>query len=192
MKIKDILVISGSTLGFIATILGIVAVFYPDLLNLQKKTIDGFSMEAFDSTDAKNFDSFLYKNRNEIVKLDISICKSKIATSTSSCTKITQDYNSLHFDFIGMDTNGNPACGKGESLKGMIFKFNDQDSQNINGKYSQIWTEDNWDECIKMEGVGKYKISHYFLVPDKANFSQGWVYWTLTPIDAKELKLKNY
>lgn len=190
MRIKDFLVVSGSTLGFVATILGIVAVFYPDLLNLQKKTIANFIMEASNKTDAKAFDEFLYKNRSEIVKLDISICEATI--NTSSCPKIIQKSNGLSFDFIERSPNGNHSCGKSGHLEGMAFNFDDNKTIATNVSTAQTWKHDRWTECSKKEGTGIYKLSHHFLVPSEAEFSQGWVYWKLTPIDAKELKLKSY
>lgn len=190
MKIKDFFVVSGSTLGFVATLLGIVAVFYPDLLNLQKKTITSFAMEASNKKNAKAFDEFLYKNRNEIVKLDINICETTI--NTLNCPKITHKDNNLSFDFIELNTNGSYSCGKGEHLEGMIFNFSDDNPTASANRAPQVWEYDRWAECSSGRGTGTYKLSHHFLIPNEAEFSQGWVEWKLTPIDTKELKLKNY
>lgn len=47
-------VIIGSVVSFIATAVGIVAVFFPDLLNLQKEKIQSFSSSISNKEEAKS------------------------------------------------------------------------------------------------------------------------------------------
>jgi len=55
---KKFFIVLSTILGAIATILGIVAVFYPDPLNLDKNKIMSFSMEAKTEKDAQDLDKF--------------------------------------------------------------------------------------------------------------------------------------
>lgn len=46
-------VIIGSLFSFLATAVGIIAVFFPDLLNLQKEKIEKLTLDIFTAQDAK-------------------------------------------------------------------------------------------------------------------------------------------
>lgn len=69
-------VIIGSIMSFIATVVGVVAVFFPNLLNLQKEKIASFSSSINSKKEAQKLVSFLDKMAKEkkIFKLDIMIC----------------------------------------------------------------------------------------------------------------------
>lgn len=69
-------VIIGSVVSFIATAVGIVAVFFPDLLNLQKEKIQSFSSSISNKEEAKKLADFLDRMAKEkkIFNLDVLIC----------------------------------------------------------------------------------------------------------------------
>ena len=190
MKLKKFIIISSSLIGAIATALGIITVFYPDILNLEKKTIASFSMEAYTETDAQNFYDFLDKNRNEIVKLDISVCSS--TPMDSKCPKIIKNNNSLTFDFHETDSNGNIICESSNFSEGISFYFNNHDSFDDSDISSSIWSWEKLDDCSKVDDFGLFVISQYFLVPEKEGYGQGWIEWHLIPVDAMDIKLKDY
>ncbi|MDI9094330.1 MULTISPECIES: hypothetical protein [Providencia] len=76
MKLFEKKIYIGSLLGFIATAIGLLAVFFPSLFNLEKKKIQSYSAVIVDEKDANNFYSFLDKqmNTDDIFKLDVEIC----------------------------------------------------------------------------------------------------------------------
>lgn len=69
-------VIIGSIMSFIATTVGIIAVFFPDLLNLQKEKIASFTTSVTNKQEAQKFVGFLddMVKEKRIFKLDIMIC----------------------------------------------------------------------------------------------------------------------
>lgn len=66
-------VIIGSLFSFLATAVGIIAVFFPDLLNLQKEKIEKLTLDIFTAQDAKKLDDFLSKRAEDekFFELDI-------------------------------------------------------------------------------------------------------------------------
>ncbi|OOF37927.1 hypothetical protein BKK51_07025 [Rodentibacter trehalosifermentans] len=73
-KIFSPKIIIGSIMSFIATVLGIVAVFFPDLLNLQKNRIKEYSIFIYDKSDVAGLYNFLDKNRESVINLKIAYC----------------------------------------------------------------------------------------------------------------------
>lgn len=69
-------VIIGSVMSFIATTVGIIAVFFPDLLNLQKEKIASLSTSVANKQEAQKLVGFLDNMAKEkrIFKLDVEIC----------------------------------------------------------------------------------------------------------------------
>ncbi|MGX3067710.1 hypothetical protein, partial [Ursidibacter arcticus] len=52
-------IIIGSIMSFIATAVGIVAVFFPDLLNLQKEKIETYRSDIFTDKEVSLVEEFL-------------------------------------------------------------------------------------------------------------------------------------
>ncbi|MCZ6155611.1 hypothetical protein O6B72_02100 [Campylobacter ureolyticus] len=69
-------VIIGSITSFIITAVGIVAVFFPDLLNLQKEKFERYEGAITNKKDALEFANFLDKiiKKEKIAYLDVAIC----------------------------------------------------------------------------------------------------------------------
>lgn len=67
-------VILGSVGGFIATALGIIAVFFPSLFNLEKKTMEEINIFIKSQSDIDKLKKAIEKNSEKLVKLDISYC----------------------------------------------------------------------------------------------------------------------
>lgn len=74
-------IIIGSIVGFIASAIGIVGVFFPSLLNIEKKKIQELSVIINEQKDANNLYKFLKDNENKIVQLDIKYSPKKIQNS---------------------------------------------------------------------------------------------------------------
>lgn len=68
-------IIIGSIMSFIATILGVLSIFYPNLLNFQKKKVKVFNASICTVEGVKKLSNFLYERKedNEIFKLELEI-----------------------------------------------------------------------------------------------------------------------
>lgn len=66
-------VIIGSLFSFLATVVGIIAVFFPDLLNLQKEKVEKLTLDIFTYQDAQKLNEFLSKRAEDekLFELDI-------------------------------------------------------------------------------------------------------------------------
>lgn len=69
-------VIIGSITSFIITAVGIVAVFFPDLLNLQKEKIERYEATISNKKEAIEFSNFLEKisKKEKLFYLDVAFC----------------------------------------------------------------------------------------------------------------------
>lgn len=69
-------IIIGSIISFIATMVGIIAVFFPDAFNLQKEKVVSFSASINNKQEVQKFVGFLDKMAKEkkIFQLDVMIC----------------------------------------------------------------------------------------------------------------------
>ena len=67
-------VIIGSVAGFVASAVGLIAVFFPSVFNLEKKSIAEKAMFIRTKQDMDKLWEFLSKNENKPVRLDIGYC----------------------------------------------------------------------------------------------------------------------
>lgn len=67
-------VIIGSVVSFIATAVGIVAVFFPDLLNLQKEKIKNLKIDLVTQNDIDKFKSFLNERVKDGGIFELDVC----------------------------------------------------------------------------------------------------------------------
>lgn len=67
-------VIIGSVAGFVASAVGLIAVFFPSVFNLEKKSIAEKAMFIRTKQDMDKLWEFLSKNANKPVRLDIGYC----------------------------------------------------------------------------------------------------------------------
>ena len=86
-------VIIGSIASFLATVIGIIAIFFPDLFNLQKEKVQNFSASISTKQEAQKLVDFLDKMTKEkgIFKLDVLICF-KIDNKNNTEYSKLQDY----------------------------------------------------------------------------------------------------
>ena len=73
--------IFGTVVSFLVTTAGIVTVFFPSLLNLEKNSIKELSITIDTQSDANILYKFLTDNKNKIVSLDIKYSPKKIQAS---------------------------------------------------------------------------------------------------------------
>lgn len=74
MAIFEKKVIIGSIAGFVASAVGVVAVFFPSVFNLEKKSITEKKVFLHTLKSANEFSQWLEKQADNIVKLEISYC----------------------------------------------------------------------------------------------------------------------
>lgn len=83
VKIFEKKIYIGSIVGIIATIIGVIAVFFPSLFNMEKEKFITYQSIIEDKSSANKFETFL-KDRIEdkkLFKLNISICQQSNITS---------------------------------------------------------------------------------------------------------------
>ena len=71
----------GSIVSFVVGVIGVFAIFFPSLFNLEKKKIQEFSITIKSQKDANELYNFLKTNNNKIVSLDIKYSPKKIQAS---------------------------------------------------------------------------------------------------------------
>ena len=67
----------GSIVSFVVGVIGVFAIFFPSLFNLEKKKIQEFSITIKSQKDANELYNFLKTNNNKIVSLDIKYSPKK-------------------------------------------------------------------------------------------------------------------
>ena len=77
MAIFEKKVIIGSVVGFAASAVGVIAVFFPSVFNLEKKSITEKKIFLHTLESANDFSKWLKKEENNIVKLELSYCSGK-------------------------------------------------------------------------------------------------------------------
>jgi hypothetical protein len=177
---KNAIIAIGSLLGFSATIFGVIAVFFPDKFNLEKKNFAKLSIQVNKSEAVGSLDKFLDLHKGNIVELDVSTC----ANNENKCPAITTEGNQLSAKY---STDGEYCDGdKNKNGEGITFYFAAPDSK------ESLWGWEKFEECKDNNQTGVYRISGHFLVPKASGFGQGWTEWLLTPIPDKDIQLKNY
>ena len=175
-----------SLLGAIATTIGLVAVFFPDLFNLQKSKISEFKLHVTGMKDFKPLDDFLMENRGRIVKLDISACR----TLEEKCPAIEFDLSSISFRGDLLDVyEFKAACVADEDHYGVDLHAGIH--FNFDGVI-RAWNRH--ESCPDDSGEsGVLRQNGFYLVPEHAHMYQViGEYWNLTAIPEKDLLLKKY
>lgn len=70
-------IIIGSVVGFIATAIGVIAVFFPSLFNMETKKIAEYTHSLNTDQDARSFINFLKEHQDSIVHLDLTYTEQK-------------------------------------------------------------------------------------------------------------------
>ncbi|OUD16064.1 hypothetical protein [Thioflexithrix psekupsensis] len=147
-------------LGLIATITGIIAAFFPDLLNLQKKEIPTYSNSLSDS-NASEIADFIDKNLGNIVKINLDF-------DVQDFIWASEDFSS-----IGI-SSGDTECIKEvgiDSCGGYLIHISGTDHD---FRYSH----------------GTYKLDGYFFISDVIDIHFGFVDYMINSIPPKDVLLK--
>jgi hypothetical protein len=176
---KKVAVTIGSLFGAFASIVGVVTIFFPDALNLQKNTIDSLELEISSRADADTLYKFLEERPGKLVQLEVSVCSSR--EQSTALPRIKTLSNALRVDHADCDPSGDFMCTSD------TFYFADYEDEKAN-----VWGWDKFADCANGQDSGVLRAGGYFMVPAGAGFGQGNLEWMLDPVDAKEIALKNY
>ncbi len=80
-KIFQKKVIIGSVTSFVVAFVGLIAVFFPSVLNFEKKNMEQLKLTLNNQQDANQLYQFLITNKNKLVMLDLSYSPKKIQNS---------------------------------------------------------------------------------------------------------------
>lgn len=174
---KNIWVMGSSVVGAIATVLGSVALFYPDAFNMQKKQVKKLDIEIVTRADVDQLDAFLDKHVNQIVQLSIGVCRTRTEAELPVVESVE---NALVVQHDG--------CEEGTMSTSTSYYFSDSDTSGAQG----VWGNDKFAECRNDEHGGQFVVSGYFMVPSGAGFGQGNLEWMLTPVSATQMAMKDY
>lgn len=177
------LTIIGSVLGTIVGIVGLVAAFFPDAINLQKNKINSFAVEIDARTDVDALWEFLDAHKEQIVQLDISICRDREERKRTPRIKMTDTYLTIYHD--GCDPDISMLC-TGDHFYFAPTNHSKSDYEN------NVWDWYKHEGCKNSDVDGLFRISGYFLVPTGTGFAQGNLEWVLKPIPPETITLKRY
>lgn len=181
--IKKIAIIIASVIGAITSTVGVIAIFFPDYLNMEKEDIDKFTIQIGSVGDSNIIYDFFEKNTKKIVYLDISIC------AMEECEAIEIDNDSLSFR---IDENESCTAEKDVGYGGIIFYFGYNPEENQNPQ-KNVWDWYKFEDCKNNpEKFGVLRVSGYYIVPEGPGSGQGWLEWLLSPVDEKDILLKKY
>lgn len=115
-------VIIGSLFSFLATVVGIIAVFFPDLLNLQKEKVETFKMDIVSDRDVKKFYDFLTARSKDgkVFQLDVDIAAPPYYGK--SCPSNTKHKYSERI-YVGNKISSGQDYFIDEELNSVMFNF---------------------------------------------------------------------
>ena len=105
-KIFQPKVIIGSVMSFVIAAVGVVAVFFPSLLNLEKNTMNkGQFLLSDDTKTQKELWEFLETNQGKVIQLEIAYCADfgQMTFMATKDTKQTAYYGEDAFEFRAID-----------------------------------------------------------------------------------------
>ncbi|KRW58510.1 hypothetical protein [Pseudomonas sp. TTU2014-080ASC] len=176
---KKLAVTIGSLFGVFASIVGVVAIFFPDALNLQKNKIDSFEVEINTRADADALYKFLEEHPGKLVQLSVNVCSTREHSNAQPrLERLNYGLRVYHDD---CDPSGEFMCTSD------TYYFADYEDEK-----AHVWGWDKFGDCANGEDSGVNGVGGYFMVPEGAGFGQGNLEWMLDPVDAKEIALKNY
>lgn len=187
-------VILGSVTSFIIAAIGVVAVFFPDLFNLQKKGIKEFNYEISDIKTAENFSKEMEKIVGGLnTKEDKSLYHYNIKICAGAGYRLEND---------GYQTAENKKDNTITYLQvnhengslGFMSYTADEDRLNAGGEVYNFNIPVSWDKnsnCGGVEADGASIIEGYAYYAG-SGFGQGIAEYMFTTINEKDIKLKDY
>lgn len=207
-------IIIGSIMSFIATAIGVIAVFFPDLLNMQKEKINEYSVFLNNDKSIIDLATFLDKNVDKVIKLNISYCSvgrngdvfsevEKINDKISVYGKVEDGGTELPSSRTGGTIFIQTYSIKNDLL-GDRLQLVVEDNENKRKSQSYYWTYDSAGYRDLNKPYLKYCSNNiYDGVPDMGELSgiffltygeplESTISYSLEPLSKADLKLKNY
>lgn len=90
----------GSIVSFVVGTIGVTAIFFPSVFNLEKSNITEFTKEIKTPSDAKDLYNFLIKNDKKIIKLELAYTPERYLNADYTKNPGEKTPN-LKYDFVG-------------------------------------------------------------------------------------------
>lgn len=140
----------GSIVSFVVGAIGVTAIFFPSLFNLEKKKIQEFSITIKSQKDANELYNFLKTNKNKIVSLDIKYSPKKIQASNYVDPNRKEDNPNDFYQPIKTivtyseieDNNGGTLIKLYDAYTNELVKTIKDDNQSKYAKYMYFSNED--------------------------------------------------
>ena len=166
--------LAGVAAGILASTIGVVAVFFPDLLNLERKRFSSFERDLTSRDDAKELEAFLEANRGKLAKLALTAC----GNSPEWMERVDEGFHVR-------TCSGPDDC---ETQTSFYFK----PAESTPDKPS-VWDWNKMAECkLPADEYGTMSLSGYYLVPDSSGYGMGVEEWILEEVAEKDIRLKEY
>ncbi|AKD39642.1 TPA: hypothetical protein ACPDTQ_000939 [Pasteurella multocida] len=185
MKVKfHAKIIIGSIFSFVSAIVGFIAIFFPDLFNLQKEKIEKYSSFIYSEDDAREFETFIHNNDGKIISIDIAYC----TQNANDSNPIVKENNQLQYIFLKYCHNIDNSCVEPTINIGSKI---DQDSH---WRIALPDSKHNFEKCKVDDELNLYKGSQlygtYMINIQNYNKLQYFIYFN--PLTKQELLLKDY
>lgn len=96
-------IIIGSVVGFIATAIGVIAVFFPSLFNLEQKKIDNLTITLDTCTSVQKLYDFLKNHQGKVVTLDMTYKFTNMTDGNGKWMFNEEGYNDLGDTDLGYE-----------------------------------------------------------------------------------------
>lgn len=178
-------IIIGSVVGFIATAIGVIAVFFPSLFNLEKKEIAYYKETLVNVDDFKKLVDFLYNHQEEIVNLNLTYFENSRVEYKSDWSNHTYSFSKvpLNESTEGGDGNGIDLVGEIDN-NGYVISS----SKYHMGLFMQTFTRDRGGFGIWIKDIGEDRGKDKNYIIDIPKNSDGNILykWSMRDYDHKE------
>lgn len=169
-------VIIGSITSFVIATIGVIAVFFPDLFNLQKKNVNEYEIVLQKKDDFKKVWNFLKDHQGEAVKLSIGYCpdmnKARINFKNPKenyygSAYYSDDHNQMIFQNSNFPivTRFDLKNGNEYFLKQIPVSFKLGSFLAIYPPYEEHAVNSDVEYDLKLENVKKYNLESFYFEP---------------------------
>lgn len=175
-------IIIGSVVGFIATAIGVIAVFFPSLFNLETKKINKFEISINDCNGAESLFNFLKNHEESIVDIEIKYLEpeffsNKIVNYVNSNDKY-ENKQKIYKEFEWEWEVGGE--GKSTSIFGENRLFNIESKAKIGSYATSLFREDGgfgfWCKNNKTTPENDIDFEYQIIIPYKSETNTLY-YW---------------
>ena len=177
-KLKKSVSIAAGVFAFLGSVIGVIAAFFPNYINLSKEKAEIFSIVIADNSDIKEFESFAERNVGKFVELEILTC---VDYPANHCPVISQSEWGIDISYdaetCGLEERNNDSFSINlheSPVKPSIFMAQDNGRCKFNGESSD----------------GNMIAGGYFYIPkDSPYWAEGFKSWDLKRVTEETLMM---